>query len=305
MKRILLSVVSLLAASAASAQIELKTETAAYGNMVDFVLETNGYPGTITVFLTLSDLYNCKNMTNGTTKYEMAGLRGRLLTLRASDESYGVGYSSSWRYFRGRIDPTIDTTIVYRMPVSTGRAFRVLATVNVIDKYSNKSQDERQWLGYSFPMEKGDTVFAARKGVVVNVERGKHPASGDSAVSYSSESTNIIVEHPDGGFARYVCLDDKNLFVETGDVVFPGSPLALAGTYDGEHYKTALQTYWQAGIPDPEKIMEYRYFKPRFATERGAVVFGHGEIYTAVMTDEMLTCEMNKKELKQHAGNKK
>lgn len=178
------------------------------------------------------------------------------------------------------------------------RPTRVIRTVYVLDKY-RKQEAEQQQLGFSFPMQRGDTVYAIRRGVVTHVERGGR--AGQPAASFSTETTSLHVEHRDGTFAWYITLDPDNLFVEAGDEVFPSTPLALAGSYDGENYRVSLQVFWTATNPDGSWDRDYtvhRRIIPRFMTTAGAIVPEHGGRYMPVLTEEMLTAEMSKKELK-------
>jgi hypothetical protein len=106
----------------------------------------------------------------------------------------------------------------------------------------------------------------------------------------------------------YNCLDRDNLFVSEGDEILPSTPLGLVGTYDGELYGVSVQNFWyitKSGTKNSEG-REYatEYFFPRFATTEGIVVPEHDKIYTPVVTDEMMTCEMTRKERKEYLKNK-
>ena len=57
-------------------------------------------PGTLTVFLTLRDLQNC-NTASGTFRYETRYTGTRLLSLRPADDTRGVRYGYSYRFFLG------------------------------------------------------------------------------------------------------------------------------------------------------------------------------------------------------------
>ncbi len=67
-------------------------------NSVDFILENKTRPGTLTVFLTLRDLQNC-NTASGTFRYETRYTGTRLLSLRPADDTRGVRYGYSYRFF--------------------------------------------------------------------------------------------------------------------------------------------------------------------------------------------------------------
>lgn len=255
-------------------------------------------------------MYNISGVSNGTTVYEIGHNGVRFLTLRASDESYGPGYRYNYWYYNCRINPLVDTAFVYRMPAAVGKLVQVLRTVYVLDKYS-KPRDEQKEVGLMFPLDKGDTVFAMRKGVVTEIKVPRSPIRGESNVSFTTESVIITVEHPDGSYARYICFDPDGLLVEAGDDVLPGTPLGRVGTYDGEHHNLSVQLcrYVSEARPtrDPnEYTVEMVYFKPRFSTSEGVVTPVPGRLYTPVSDDAIVTREMSKKELRRwEAGGRK
>lgn len=291
----------LLLCGGAAAQPQILAKETPGGKSTEFYLWKKDRPGTLTVFLTFTELHNC-NARPGTTRHEVRYDMTRLVALRADDESCGVGYRYTWRYFYGPIDHRADTAFVYRMPCSACKPVRVIPTVYVLDKYQ-KAREEQQQLGFHFALEKGDTVYAMRRGVVTRVDIREKP---DPGVSFTTRSTDITVEQPDGTIAWYICLDGDGLFVREGDEVLPSEPLGLAGSYDGEHYKVSVQTYWYVTNPDPEKRGEQpavtKRFFPRFATTDGVLVPESGGIYTPLATEEMVTREMTKKELKKFRG---
>lgn len=298
MKGALLTALLLAAACAATAQPRIRVEEQSGGLRTEFYLEGKDRPGTMTLWLTFTELHNCDTRP-GTTRYEVKYDHTRLVTLKPSDESYGVGYRYEWRYYYMPLDHRPDTAFVYRMPCTTAKPVRVIHTVHVLEKYT-KPSDRQERLGYHFALERGDTVYAMRRGVVTEVK----VAQPEPGVSFTTNSTNITVEHPDGSFARYICLDPECLFVREGDEVLPSDPLGLAGTYDGEHHKVSIQTFWYETDPDlrpgDEGFVVRRRFFPRFATDRGVVVPEPGGIYTPVADDPMRTREMTKKELKRY-----
>ena len=249
-------------------------------NSVDFILENKTRPGTLTVFLTLRDLQNC-NTASGTFRYETRYTGTRLLSLRPADDTRGVRYGYSVRW-----------------PVRVSRG------VSVYDRFR---KEKKGALGLHFEMEKGDTVYAMRRGTVVEVGIPEREPDAP-AVSFTSESPDLLVEQPDGTLAWYICLDGDNVLVEVGDEVLPGTPLALAGSYDGERYKVSVQTFWWESNPDPKererKPFIRKHFFPQFVTEEGVVCVEKG-VYRPVETEELVIREMNRKELKKHRGGKK
>lgn len=290
----------------AAAQLRIRTERRD-NKSVDFYLEGKTTPGTLTAYLTLKGVQNCST-PDGVTKYELQYSGQHLLSLRPSDVTRPVLYNYSVRFFPGPVDKQVDTAFVYRMPATLLKPVRVSRGVSVYDRLRKDDEEKEGALGVHFQMEKGDTVYAMRRGTVVKVHIAEERDPNAPAVRFTSKSTHLTVEQPDGSFAWYVCLDRDNVLVAEGDEVFPGTPLALVGTYDGEHYKFSVQSFWWVTNPDAEEsekkpFVRKRFF-PCFATEEGVVCIEKG-IYRAVETEEMVTREMSKKELKKRHGGKK
>ena len=180
-------------------------------NSLDFILENKTRPGTLTVFLTLRDLQNC-NTASGTFRYETRYTGTRLLSLRPADDNRGVRYGYSYRFFLGPVDKEPDTAFVYRMPTTVRWPVRVSRGVSVYDRFR---KEKKGALGLHFEMEKGDTVYAMRRGTVVEVGIPEREPDAP-AVSFTSESPDLLVEQPDGTLAWYICLDGDNVLVDVG-----------------------------------------------------------------------------------------
>lgn len=305
MNRLILLAAVLLMAGVAAAQPNMRVERPD-GKSAVFILGNNQCPGTTTVYLTIKETENC-DISNETRRYYVTAPTARLLTLKPKDPTRGVGYSYSWRHVPGRVDPKFDSSFVYRMPCRTDRPVPVGRTTYVLDNYTKERKDRKQ-LGTTFLLEKGDTVYAMRRGIVTGIERPKLSAERPTKTHFSTKSVNITVEQPDGTMAWYVNFDPDHLLVEEGDRVLPGTPLGLVGSYDGEHYRISVQLLWLATDPDndPKKSTAVRRYFPCFATTEGVVKPETKMICTAVETPEIVEREMTKKEIKKYrAGNKK
>ena len=265
---------------------------------VSFYVDGKDHAGVLTVCFQLLEVSNC-GTSPGFYCYEVLQDGSTFLTLRPEDESRGIGYNYSVCCFYGRIDPQVDTTVIYRMPCTTRRPVRVLRAREVLD--SGLPAAERRPLGYSFLLERGDTVYAMRRGVVARIVRPDAPAGEDPSLRYTSRRTNVVVEHPDGSQARYACFQDGELLVAEGDEVWPGTPIGLAGSYDGRQYKVSVIVYGWYFAPQADPMRDNprsRCFDPWFATASGAVVPESGMSYQPVMDDSLLQREMSKRELK-------
>ncbi|HRF17030.1 MAG TPA: M23 family metallopeptidase [Chitinophagaceae bacterium] len=113
-----------------------------------------------------------------------------------------------------------DTSYVYALPFPERKKYRVIQGY-----FSRFTHKERAAL--DFNMKKGDTITAARDGIVVRAkEDGK---KGGLNRKYRSEGNNIVIQHADGSRAGYWHLQHNGVLVNIGDTVKKGQPIALSG----------------------------------------------------------------------------
>mgnify|MGYP003623678400 FL=1 len=100
--------------------------------------------------------------------------------------------------------------------------------------------------------------------------------------------------------------------VKEWDIVYPGTPLALAGTYDNKTFQVRVHVAYYiydksinaATVQEVKENVVRCYIEPVFATTQGDLRPVMGEQYTAVETEAMVTKEMDRKELKNYKGKK-
>lgn len=113
-----------------------------------------------------------------------------------------------------------DTSYVYALPFLERKKYRVIQGY-----FSRFTHKERAAL--DFNMKKGDTITAARDGIVVRAkEDGK---KGGLNRKYRSEGNNIVIQHADGSRAGYWHLQHNGVLVNIGDTVKKGQPIAFSG----------------------------------------------------------------------------
>ncbi len=113
-----------------------------------------------------------------------------------------------------------DTSYVYALPYKPGKTYRVIQGY-----FSSFTHKERAAL--DFNLKKGDSIFAAREGVVARVkEDGKN---GGLKKKYRPQGNNIIIQHADGSRAGYWHLQFNGALVQAGDTVKKGQPIAISG----------------------------------------------------------------------------
>lgn len=113
-----------------------------------------------------------------------------------------------------------DTSYIYALPFPEGKKYKVIQGY-----FSRFTHKERAAL--DFNMKRGDTITAARDGVVVRAkEDGKR---GGLKKKYRPDGNNIVIQHADGSRAGYWHLQYRGALVNTGDSVKKGQPIALSG----------------------------------------------------------------------------
>lgn len=268
---------------------------------VSFNFEKEDF-GTYYVHLIFSHI---ENSSTTSWKQNVSGLNGTILTLKPLVQNKPIGYSYKYIWIRGRLNPKIDTGFVYLLPFSKLKTSLVIENSNLKSAYFNGTAP-RNWKAYQFKADAGDTVFAARKGIVVGLVDGNIPDPGSSFV-YKSSSNSILIEHDDGTLAHYDVLKNGSFMVKPGDKVLPHAPLGLAGTYDtDENTQIRFYVYFlcedKLEKPDKETMASkrnyYAFVNPVFHTTAGDVHLKSVNEYTADYTGDHIQKELNKREKK-------
>jgi murein DD-endopeptidase MepM/ murein hydrolase activator NlpD len=122
--------------------------------------------------------------------------------------------------FSQNVANPIDTSYVYDLPYEIGLKVYVLQGYN--GSYSHKGQ-----YALDFRLRKGNSVLAAREGIVSNVEDNN--SKGGPFKKYSNKGNYVIIMHDDGTYAAYWHLSHKKVFVKKGDAVLKGQLIGLSG----------------------------------------------------------------------------
>lgn len=116
-----------------------------------------------------------------------------------------------------------DTLYPYAPPFKRGHRYKVIQGYN--GSYTHNSPDSRYAIDFQMPV--GDTICAARKGVVVKVEDQFH--KGGRNKYFKPYANFILIYHEDGTVAQYVHLKHKGVFVKPGDIVEKEQVIGLSG----------------------------------------------------------------------------
>lgn len=290
MKRIV-TIVALLLSFSASAQKAFEVKSERLEDKSVRLWAEKSYVGKVTVALTFKKLENTSLYGDGIYTVESANLN--LERLRPIDADSHIGYSYSYRWFYGDVEAEADTTFVYRLPVSTQKLTQAR---NVVDMFTHYLKNENRNVPVaSFDVEPTDTIYAARKGVVVKID--KNASQQDQQLESSTERAYVQVEHADGSWALYRMLNPNSILVEVGQTVYPDTPIGFPWSFDGERYLfffSVLDHVWT----DRGVKSDYKRFVPLFKTDLGVTHLRHGVEYRAVVDEELIEHEMSSREKK-------
>lgn len=116
--------------------------------------------------------------------------------------------------------PSDDSSFIYELPFPKNKTYRVIQ--GYFSRYTH-----RERAALDFNLKKGDTITAARGGVVIRVKQDGR--RGGLNRKYRKEGNHIILEHDDGSRAGYWHLQYQGALVEPGDTIGTGHPIARSG----------------------------------------------------------------------------
>ena len=117
----------------------------------------------------------------------------------------------------------LDTQLTLAWPFPKGKKYKIIQAYN--GSFSHQEEDSRYAIDFNLAV--GDTVCAAQDGLIVNVLQEN--TKGGNNRKYEDFANYITIYHPDGYLTQYVHLQPNSAFVEAGDQVKKGQPIALSG----------------------------------------------------------------------------
>jgi murein DD-endopeptidase MepM/ murein hydrolase activator NlpD len=282
----------------AQGEIEVTYETDSKGNY-SFYCNNSNYC-TYVVEIDFSVFNNLKRSIPIPYKTDVRSGRSFLFTLSPADTQKSPSFRYSVRYYKGCKNARIDRDFRYLLPVAPGK---VTQPFNLEFFKINESVTEpRDFYSLGFKVAPGDTIFAARRGIVTLVN--DTATLKLSEYWFSSDDNFIELFHNDCSFARYQVF--RKSLVRAGQEVEAGDAIAIAG---GEQYASGPHVRFSVYFLDPQqaatntgtsaKVQHWAYVPPVFYTKEGANnVLTPGNNYTSEKPVEIITQEMTKGELK-------
>lgn len=204
--------------------VDVKYDQDAQGNFV-FSYNNKAYCNYV-LQLNFSVLENAKSDHPLPFVTEVRSGTGKLLKLSKEKAADPIQLKYGYSTFKGCLNPTVDTGFTYVLPIAPGKETQAYEIQNT----ARSTPDGRQlknWYAIRLRMKPGDTLFAARRGVVtdVNVSSGQIDAgqAGSDGFNY------IEIVHKDCSFAQYGIVKKDGAFVKPGQVVEAGQPIGLVG----------------------------------------------------------------------------
>jgi Peptidase family M23 len=263
-----------------------------------------------TVTVTFSNLSNLS--ADVTLPYQVTVSPGktRLFQLKQTSESMGTpnfNYSTSYR--KGCEKTKTDTLFAYLLPISPNKTTKVTELYNIGQKFGNTSAP-KDWYALAFNVSEGDTIFAARKGIVGAIASNREPL-GES-LAYNSEVNFVEIQHEDCTFAKYELFKKGGIFVQEGDIVQAGQPL---GIISSNNYVGGSQARFSVSYSFVEPVVKggkktdekhyYAYVPVRFWVNNAVEKLVTNTKYTSEHPEVLIVKEMTKKEKKRRLENVK
>lgn len=235
----------------------------------------------------------------GKLPYEGIAHPGRnfLFSLRAGDPNKQSSLLYNSYFYKGCKNPEIDQGFSYLLPISTGQATEPILLDYL--KINESDRAPKDYYALGFVVNPGDTIFAARRGVVSELRDTSELAYSDYI--YSSDDNYLEIFHQDCTFGRYEVFEES--LITLGQHVEAGDPIAIAG---GEHYSagshmrfSVTYVHQKTNEAKKERINSWAYVPLFFCTaenEKAPLIYG--QKYTCVKPEAVITQELSKRELK-------
>lgn len=146
--------------------------------------------------------------------------RFKVLELKKIKEGKGSSFDFNFLYTVGDPSLEIDTNFPYLLPYRHGKRVRV-------GQGNNGSGTHKGINAIDFNLEIGDSIYAARDGLVIEVKEDSD--TGGNAPKYEPDGNFIKVYHDDGTLGSYVHLVQGGSLVKKGDQIKKGQLIGISG----------------------------------------------------------------------------
>jgi Peptidase family M23 len=220
----------------------------------------------------------------------------RLFTISTIDPQAPILFKYNSCFQKGCMHPVVNRDFTYLLPISPGKDAQVYEmSPDKINDSTSHMKDSAYWYVLRLKMKSGDTIYAARKGIV-NMISDQNGANDAGQVSIGTENFIEIV-HADCSFARYGILKKNSSLVKPGLSVKAGQPIALVGgdTYGrGSDLRFSVY-YYQEENATPNQVSDPHYIVTQIWTKKnGKGRLKHGVVYVSEFPQAVLNQELPK-----------
>ncbi len=224
----------------------------------------------------------------------------KLFTISAIDPAASILFKYTSTDQKGCMHPVVNRNYIYLYPISPGKSAQVyeMSPDKLTDSAShskapaNNSSDSASWYVLRLKMKSGDTIYAARKGIV-NEVLDQNGANDAGQTSIGTENF-IEITQPDCSFARYGILKKNSSFVKPGQAVKAGQPIGLVGgdSYGrGSDLRFSVYYYQEDYATLVQNNIPHYIITQIWTKNNGKGRLKHGAIYTSEFPAAVLNQE--------------
>jgi len=236
----------------------------------------------------------------------------KLFTISALDPQQATQFNYTSQYQKGCMHPAVNTGFTYLLPISPGKEAQSYemspdklpdTSARTASKSANeRNRDSISWYVLRLKMKAGDTIYAARKGIVTELQ-DQEGANDAGQPSVNTENFIELVQ-ADCSFARYGILKKKSALVKPGQAVRAGQPIGLVGGDSfGRGSDLRFSVYYYQQEDHPGQSGGRYYIIPQIWTKKnGKGRLKHGVVYTSEFPTTVLDQESPKKAKSKKSG---
>src|SRR5450631_285104 len=185
--------------------------------------------------------------------------------------------------------PAISPDFTYLLPISPGK------NAQVYEMSPMKPTDSASWYVLRLKMKPGDTIYAARKGIVNEVQ--DQNGANDAGQSSIGAENFIEIVQPDCSFAHYAILKKGSAMIKPGQSVKAGQPIGLVGGDSfgrGADLKFSVYYYQEESISSGNSRILHYIIAQIWTKNNGKGKLKHGAVYISEFPLAVLNQEMQK-----------
>ena len=211
----------------------------------------------------------------------------KLFTISPIDAQIQTKINFSSTFQKGCMHPVVNPDFTYLFPVSPGKS------AQVYEMSPDKSPDSASWYVLRLKMMPGDTIYAARKGIVNEIQ--DQNGANDAGQNSIGTENYIEITQPECSFARYGILKKNGALVKPGQAVKAGQPIGLVGgDPNGRGSDIRFSVYYfqeENGTISQNRVKHY--IIPKIWTKgAGKNRLKHGAVYISEFPLAVLNQEM-------------